>query len=74
MQDIKWIDGKSATGKYVLEIIFVNGGKGYLKNENYEAISGQYTGLIDCPEVAGMTLYNADGKCIASKCKTATAA
>lgn len=74
MQDIKWLDGKNAAGKYVLEIIFVNGGKGYLKNEKYETISEQYRVLFDSPEVAGMTLYHINGKPICTKSKTATAA
>jgi hypothetical protein len=74
MKDIKWHDGKNANGKYVLEIIFNNGSTGYLKNENYEKISEQYSVLFDCPTVAGMTLYNSDGKAIATKNKTATAA
>lgn len=38
MLDVNWLDGKSACGKYVLEIVFSNNTKGYIKNESLDRI------------------------------------
>jgi hypothetical protein len=69
MKNVKWLDGADAVGKYILEISFNDGGTGYLKNENYEKITHYYTLFFDCDHVVGMTLYNADGKAIATQSK-----
>jgi hypothetical protein len=46
MLDVKWLDGKSAFGKYILEINFSNNTKGYIKNDSYEQII-RYKNLME---------------------------
>lgn len=58
MEDIRWLDGKDAKGKFVLEIEYANRSKGYLKNENLGQIKEYYKMLQGCPEVAQLTIYS----------------
>jgi len=58
MENIQWLDGKDAKGKFVLEIEYANRSKGYLKNESEHRINEYYKMLQDCPEVAQLTIYN----------------
>jgi hypothetical protein len=74
MGDIKWLDGKDATGKFVLEMSFANGGTSYLKNESYDQVCNWYDTLWGSPEVVSMTLFNASGKVVAAKNKAGMAA
>jgi len=74
MGDIKWLDGQDAKGKFILEMLFANGGTGYLKNDSYEAICKHYEVLWDSPEVVSMTLYHPNGKVVAAKNKANVAA
>jgi hypothetical protein len=48
---MKWLDGKSADNKYVLEITFNNGSKGYLKNDSLEKINYYQSVLTNDKEV-----------------------
>jgi hypothetical protein len=48
---MKWLDGKSAENKYVLEITFNNGSKGYLKNDSLEKINYYQSVLTNDKEV-----------------------
>lgn len=43
---IKWLDKQQANNKYVLEITFIDGGKGYLKNDSLEKIN-HYQNLMN---------------------------
>jgi hypothetical protein len=74
VNDIRWLDGKNSNGKFILEMLFSNGGTGYLKNDSYEAISKHYEVLWDSPEVVSMTLYHPNGKVVAAKNKPGVAA
>jgi len=65
--DIKWLDGQPATGMFILEMLFENGGKGYLKNADYQMISHWYTSLWSNTECVSMTLYDPSLKVIAAK-------
>lgn len=58
MKNIQWLDGKSAAGKFILEIEYANGSKCYLKNESKHRINEYYKMIQDCPEVAQLTIYN----------------
>jgi hypothetical protein len=42
MFDIKWLDGKTSEGLFVLEIMFSDGGKGFMKGD-YNHVSNHYT-------------------------------
>jgi hypothetical protein len=72
--DIRWFDGQDAKNKFVLEMMFKNNGLGYLKNESYEKISGQYDFFWDNDQIVGMTLYNPEGKVVATKYRNKAAA
>jgi hypothetical protein len=74
MNDIRWLDGKNATGKFILEMGFANGSKSYLKNESYDKILHYYNILWDCPECVSMTIFNPQTEQIASKFKYSEAA
>ena len=74
MDDIKWLDGQDAKGHFILEMLFANGGKGFLKNTSYEAICKHYEVLWGSPEVVCMTLYHPNGKVVAAKNKSGVAA
>lgn len=74
MKNINWFDGKDAKNNFVLEMLFANGGTGFLKNESYEKISGQYDFFWDNDQIVGMTLYNPEGKVVATKCRNKIAA
>jgi hypothetical protein len=75
MNDIRWLDGKGSEGNFVLEIMFRDGGKGYMKNESYLKISDCYDLLWRVnPEIVGMTLYDPQGKPVATKTRMGMAA
>jgi hypothetical protein len=51
--DIKWFDGNSAEGKFILEINFIGGGKGYFKHESYDGIMNILNIIKNHPEILG---------------------
>lgn len=59
--DIEWFDGMDANGKIVLEIVYRDNGKGYLKG-SLDQIYDHYNIMADCPKVAELVIYNVDGK------------
>lgn len=61
VDDIRWLDGKPATGKFILRIDYDNGSCGFLKNDNIDKIKEYHRILFDCPEVVKMTVYNPQG-------------
>ena len=65
--NIRWLDGKSAEGKFILELNYTNGGTGYLKNESEERINHYYEIMADSPEIAGLTIYRPDGSIVVQK-------
>ena len=55
--DINWLDGNNAEGMFILEICYVDGTKGYLKNKEREQIA-YYIGLFsDMPAVSNFLVY-----------------
>jgi hypothetical protein len=74
MNNIKWLDGKDASGQYFIEIAYIGGGKGYIKNASYEKICHYYNMVVDIQDVIHATLYNTEGKVVAAKSKMGCAA
>lgn len=72
--DINWLDGKDAKGKFILEINFQNGGTGFLKNNDVEKLNHYVEVLFSSPEVMCMTIYNPEGVVVSSKPKYRAAA
>jgi hypothetical protein len=70
--EVKWLDGKQSHGKYVLEMVFADGGKGYLKNESKNRIEEQYEFFWNCEEVVQLTIFDTNGQWIVSKAKPST--
>lgn len=68
---INWLDGKDSTGKFVLEIMFRDGGTGYLKNESYEETCKSYDLFWDSAEVVGLTIFSPDWKPVATRTRMA---
>jgi hypothetical protein len=65
---VRWLDGQSAEGQFVLEIMFSGGGMGYMKSKTYEQACQNYDNFWNInPEIVGMTLYNLEGKVVANK-------
>lgn len=71
MPNITWLDGKDSTGKFVLEIMFQDGGKGYLKNESYEETCKSYDFFWDSSKVVGLTIFDPEGKPVATRTRMA---
>lgn len=74
MNDVTWFDGKSSVGKFILEITFASGGRGYLKNEDFCKIENHCNILWDCPDVVEMTVYNPNRTVISNRSKSKMAA
>ena len=75
MPDIRWLDGQSAEGQFVLEIMFENGRPGYLKSKTYQKACDNYERFWEInPEIVGMTLYSPEWKPIATKTRMGVAA
>lgn len=74
MENINWVDGQNADGKYILQIHFASGGTGYMKNDSYDKLCNYYTLFWDCPEVVGLTIYNPSHQVIATKTRMSQAA
>lgn len=55
--DIKWLDGKGAEGKFILEINFIGGGKGYFKHDSYEGIMKILNTIKDYPDIISTELH-----------------
>jgi hypothetical protein len=69
--EIQWLNGKDSNGKFVLEIMFRDGGAGYLKNESYDETYKSYDLFWDSSEVVGLTIFDLDGKPIATRTRMA---
>ena len=74
MENINWFDGDSAVGKFLLEMTFNNGGKGYLKSETEKNIFYWYKHLWGCPDLVSMTVFNPCRNVVATKSRMAKAA
>lgn len=73
-EKINWLDGKSAYGMFVLEMIFSRCLKGYLKSKTYEVAMERYLLMLKCdPEVVSMTIHDPSGKVVKSYSKYAEA-
>lgn len=68
---IRWFDNQNADNKYILEMEFKNGCKGYLKNEDYKVICHWYDIAWKVEDMVGLTLFCTKGRVIATKCKAA---
>ena len=66
MESIVWLDGNDAKGQYILEIEFVDGNKGYMKNPSLEKITHYYNTLFsdNCKK---MTIWTPDNRMVDSK-------
>ena len=71
MQNIKWLDGQNAVGKYVLELMYDNGSVSYMKSESYDQIRNYHSLALGMSEVVGVTIYNPKWQVV---CSTARAA
>jgi len=65
-QDIQWLDGQDCIGKFVLEMIYRNESKSYLKGDK-KRIDEYYKNFESCPEVAEMIIYDTSGKEVVRK-------
>lgn len=61
MENIKWLDCKSATGKFIMKMFYANGITAYMKNSTYEGIINHYDLLKICPDVVDVCIYNPQG-------------
>lgn len=68
LNNIAWLDGNNAEGKFILEINFAYGGKGYLKSDE-AGINNHYEFFWSMDEIVGMTVYNPARKIVRSKFK-----
>jgi hypothetical protein len=69
--DIRWMDGQAANGKFVLKMVYANGGTAYLKNDSYSGIVHYYNLLQDCPEIVNALILNPDGQPVCEMSKAA---
>ena len=69
--EIQWLDGKDSNGKFILELVFQDGGKNYLKNESSEEICRNYDIFWESREIVGMTIFNPEGKPVATRTRMA---
>ena len=65
--DINWLDGKPATGKFIMQMHYANGGRAYMKNETYEGIVRYYNSLSGCPDIVDAYIYNPQGEIISNR-------
>lgn len=63
-EKINWLDGKSADGMFVIEMFFVNGRKGYLKNETYEVAMERYSLFLGWNELISLVVHDPSGKVV----------
>jgi len=61
-KNIKWFDGLSWVSGYILEIMFKDGKKGYIKNTDRKKISHLFETLWNDHNIIGLTVYNIDEK------------
>lgn len=66
--DIKWLDGKTAENKWILEMFFNDGRIAYLKGD-YDVTVERYSCLFDADNIVGLTIYTPAQKPFASKTK-----
>lgn len=55
--EIKWLDGESADDKYILEIVFSNGSKGYIKNYSLDQINRYKNLMINDKDVLDCLIH-----------------
>lgn len=65
--DIHWLDGKDAVGKYIMEVIYTNGNRSYMKNESFSAISEYRSIILTGGDVASATIFSPAGEAIVIK-------
>lgn len=66
-KNINWFDGLPFVGGYILEIMFKNGAKGYIKNPNLEKINSLFNIMWNDMDCIGLTIYNKDEKVVDAK-------
>lgn len=59
--NINWIDGKDASGKYIIEVVYASGTRSYMKNESYETICYYQDIFVTCPGVVGTNIFSPNG-------------
>lgn len=65
---INWLDGKDSAGMFVLEIMFRDGGTGFLKSESGIIFLFKIIDMVwDSTEVVGLTIFDPKGKPLATK-------
>jgi len=74
MDNIAWLDGKDANGKFILEILFSNGKTGYLKNSNLEVLNDYQRIFRSATDIVKMTIYDPAKNVVSEKSKMAVAA
>lgn len=73
--EIIWLDGKGCEGQFVVEIMFSDGGTGYMKSPTHDGACEDYEFFWRVnPEIVGMTLYNTEWKPLATKTRMGVAA
>lgn len=72
-ENINWLDGESADGMFVLEMLFRNGQKGYLKSETHEIAMERYMLALEYEEVVCMTIHDPAGRIVQDYSKYAAA-
>ena len=68
--NIKWLNGDSKN-HFIIEMIFSDGKRAYLKNRNYPDICSRYESLWNNPAILGLTLYNTKEEVVATKYRAA---
>lgn len=68
LNNIAWLDGKNADGKFILEMNFTGGGKSYFKSDE-KGINNHYEFFWGMDEIVGMTIYNTQRQIVCSKFK-----
>ena len=53
---IQWLDGESADGMFILEIMFKDGKIGYIKNKSLEVINNYKKIFKNYPEILEMNV------------------
>ena len=61
-EDIRWMDGKPAEGKFIMKIVYDNGSMAYMKSDTYEGIVSHYNLMIGFSNVVDASIYGQTGE------------